>query len=652
MEAFLSSNGPYAPRSALEHPTVSRVFANIKCIPRDPFTKFSKNAPAKRFVHKKRKLTPQDPQPKRLNTAPQQRQRPRQQKHDKAGKSGTQASTQSLSSKDRDDPQVPGAKLFLFRDRPEIMEAAKLITETNYRMGRQLNRLCEKRKILDKSYNKLQESARHFAEVEGKALLADKSDRDRFIERLRNELETMRYKAYLGTHQTKQYVRLLRRSKQQTRGVARSVVEKQEELSRWTEPVGGHVARARNQVEVENTAWSVETKKLEKHRNEHFETIRLSASKLSELRQNTTDQKLAISLEEKAVTRREAIRKTALLEMAHHENKKLVSRALSVSSKQRMTKRTYLKLLTTLAKFQRLMQRLETSTGVVGIDGVVKRWFEREEREKSLHADQVEYEVYIKKCTVELEKMQQQLDTYQTFGTDTAFTKRASRDFEKLLASYEIRFTKSKVKLQKSGSMFRTERLNLGLVAECLRSLCVRFKLNAQAKALSKQLGSMLGYTNLSENKLLTKRLTQSISALDRTICNMGRSILTGVHADVSGSVLKDPHSSQTNTPKQNANSTTLPTTSNAAATLESNGPSTPPKVSPSASIPPSTVLAPTSPTHSTSTPSATSATSATSTTSTTSSTDTSEETERDGELIYGLKKKSISTMNKLKKVR
>ena len=84
-------------------------------------------------------------------------------------------------------------------------------------------------------------------------LLADKSDRDRFIERLRNELETMRYKAYLGTHQTKQYVRLLRRSKQQTRGVARSVVEKQEELSRWTEPVGGHVARARNQVEVENT---------------------------------------------------------------------------------------------------------------------------------------------------------------------------------------------------------------------------------------------------------------------------------------------------------------------------------------------------------------------------------------------------------------
>jgi hypothetical protein len=108
MEAFLSSNGPYAPRSALEHPTVSRVFANIKCIPRDPFTKFSKNAPAKRFVHKKRKLTPQDPQPKRLNTAPQQRQRPRQQKHDKAGKSGTQASTQSLSSKDRDESRAGG----------------------------------------------------------------------------------------------------------------------------------------------------------------------------------------------------------------------------------------------------------------------------------------------------------------------------------------------------------------------------------------------------------------------------------------------------------------------------------------------------------------------------------------------------------------
>jgi hypothetical protein len=635
MHQFLSSNGPFAPRSALEHPTVSRVFAKM-CVPRDPFTKFSQNAPAKRFVHKRRKLTPQDSQQDVSKTS--NTKSPKEKRLDSAQKtnsskdtSNKQSATKNSISKDNEGPQVPGAKLFLFRDRPEIMEATKLITETNYRMGRQLNRLCEKRKLLEKQYNKLQERARHFAEVEGKALLADKSDRDYFIEKLKKDLENMNNNVYMGTHQTKQYIRLLRRSKRLARAVARNVVEKQEMLSRWTDPQGGHVARARNQVEVENTAWSIETKNLEKTRNEYFETIRSHASKLSELRQNTTDQKLAIKLEEKAVSRREEIRKAALLEMAHNENKRLVSKALSVTSKQRMTKRTYYKLLTTLAKFQRLMQRLETSTGVVGIDAVVKRWFERDEREKSLRADQKEYETYITNCNRELQKMQEQLHQYQTFGTDTEYTRRATQAFDKLHASFEIRSKEAKLQLQNSRSAFHTNRLNLGLVAECLRSLCVRFELDAPAKALSKQLDHILGYANHSENMMLAKKLGLCISALDRRICNIGRSILTGKYEDHSESFV----AAESKAKAKEANR--IRDRDDKVVNADNRQPV-------KSSVKP--------PTKEEEINSSNRLNRQQQQQQLLSQKKNTEELHRDDELIYGLKKKSISTMNKLKQER
>ena len=543
MDAFLHKKGPYAPRSALEHPTVSRVFQKInESLPREKYHAFAncpapaKQKPKKRFVHKRRKLTQPGGDDKynsnsgtttsttTTTTTTTTASRPRKRK--------VEATPQTASPERTETTDVPGAKMYLFEQRPAIKEAARLITETNHRVSRQLNRLCEKRKVLDIKFKKLTERARHFAEVEGKALLADKSDRDYLLEKLESDLKDMAYKAFYAEHQTKQYTRLLRRSKQLARGVARNVVQKQGELGRWTEPLGGHVARARAQVLVENTAWSLETKNLEKLRSEYFEEIRDRAQKLSALRQNTTDQKLAIALEEKAVVRREAIRKTALLEMAEDENKRLVSRAIATTSKRKMTKRSYIKLLTALSKFQALMQRLETSTGVVGIDAVVKRWFERDEREKSLRADEAQYQDYIEKCQVELAKMNEKLGQFQTFGTDTAYTHRESRAFEKLLASQRTNLQKSTVLLQKSSKVYNSKSLHLGLVAECLRSLCVRFKLDDQARLLSKQLNVAGGYVNSHENKLLAKRLTQCLGGLDRTICNMGRSILTGTHED------------------------------------------------------------------------------------------------------------------------
>ena len=672
MEAFLKAGGPNAPSSA--HPTVSRIFAKLK-VPRDPFTKFSKNVPAKRFVHKRRKLTPQEPQePPFHPTLDSQHQH-------NTHPAAKQRSTSPIDAATREDPQVPGAKLYLFRDRPEIMEAAKLITETNYRMGRQLNRLSEKRKILDTEYSKLQESARHFTEVEGKALIADRSARDYILEKLNMDLESMRLNAYLAAHTTKQYTKMLRRSKQSSRGVARNVVEKQEVLNRWTEPLGGHVARARNQVEVENTAWSLETKNLERTRNQFFETIREHALRLSERNQNTTDQKLAILLEEKAVARREEIRKMALLEMAHGENKKLVSRRFNVTSKQRMTKRTYMKLLTTLAKFQRLMQRLETSTGVIGIDGVVKRWFERDEREKSLRVDQAKSEEYIKKCTEELEKMQQQLNQFQTYGSDTAYTKRASRAFEKVLATFEGRSKESQIVVNKSSALFQSKRLQLGLVAECLRSLCVRFKLDSQAKALSKQLDEVVGYTDQNGNKMLAKRLTKCLSALDRTICNMGRRILAGNEESFVADSQESYVAAESKARAMEAERIRV----NVAELAPSTAPLPADAVSSAPPTDTTATTAPTSPTSPTATASPTAAASPTATTSptaksprspksTTSSPPRSpsvvssepdvtkqhmqqEETfdtelARDADIVYGLKKKSKSTMSKLKQER
>ena len=535
MDAFLANPGPYAPTGALSHPIVSRVFAKLnESVPREKYIAFAncpaKQKPKRRFEHKRRKLTERNVE---VGGAFNKSTRLAAKQNSKKNKASKQyPETTTIATSPREEVDVPGANLFLFRDRPEIMEAAETITNTNHHMSRQLNRLCQKRKILDHSYAKLLQRAAHFAEVEGKALLADRSSRDYAIEKLNKDLEQMNLKAYMGTHTTKSYIRLLRRSKKSARAVAREVVKKQAEVLLWTNPDGGHVARARNQVQVENIAWSLESKNVERTRNEFFEEIRADAARLSALRQNTTDQKLAIVLEEKAVKRREVIRKKALLDMAHDENKRLVSRALVTTSKRKMTKRGYLKLLTTLSKFQGLMNRLETSTGVVGIEAVVKRWFERDEREKSLRADQADSEEYISKCNVELKKMQNQLNQFQTFGTDTVYTKRAGREFEKLLSSFDVRTKKSQDKLRESSSQFQTKRLHLGLVAECLRSLCTRFKLENQAKSLSKQLDSMHGYTMQDENRLLAKRLIQCLSGLDRRICNMGRSILTGINVD------------------------------------------------------------------------------------------------------------------------
>ena len=85
----------------------------------------------------------------------------------------------------------------------------------------------------------------------------------------------------------------------------------QEDLTKFTDPIGGHVARARNNVVVANQAFDLANKRLETTRSELFEEVRDRAGKLSELRQNTTDQRLAIELEEATVFRREKIRKQA-----------------------------------------------------------------------------------------------------------------------------------------------------------------------------------------------------------------------------------------------------------------------------------------------------------------------------------------------------
>ena len=109
-------------------------------------------------------------------------------------------------------------------------------------MSRQLNRLCEKRTKLDKQLKKLLARAHHFAEVEGKALLDDKSARDERIESLSKSLEEQVYRADYAQFQTRQYKRLLRRTKRHARDQARKVVTLQEDLTKFTDPIGGHVA--------------------------------------------------------------------------------------------------------------------------------------------------------------------------------------------------------------------------------------------------------------------------------------------------------------------------------------------------------------------------------------------------------------------------
>ena len=79
----------------------------------------------------------------------------------------------------------------------------------------------------------------------------------------------------------------------------------QEDLGKYNDPVGGHVARARNNVVVANQVFDIENKHLHKTREELFKEVREQAAKLSELRQNTTDQRLVIELGEATVFRRE-----------------------------------------------------------------------------------------------------------------------------------------------------------------------------------------------------------------------------------------------------------------------------------------------------------------------------------------------------------
>ena len=143
MDTFLHRAGPHAPTGALSHPTVSRVFAKLKdTVPREKYQAFAtcvpREKPKRRFHHKRRKLTEAPAAPAAPKAAPE-----------------TIEETETEISTPREEVAVPGAKLFLFRDRPEILEAARSITQTNHHMSRQLNRLCEKRKILQKNYNKL-----------------------------------------------------------------------------------------------------------------------------------------------------------------------------------------------------------------------------------------------------------------------------------------------------------------------------------------------------------------------------------------------------------------------------------------------------------------------------------------------------------------
>ena len=158
MDVFLHKKGPYAPRSALEHPTVSRVFQKInESLPREKYHAFAncpapaKQKPKKRFVHKRRKLTQpgggDDNSSSGTTTSTTiTASRPR--------KTKVEATPQTASPQRTETTDVPGAKMYLFEQRPAIKEAARLITETNHRVSRQLNRLCEKRKVLDTRGNK------------------------------------------------------------------------------------------------------------------------------------------------------------------------------------------------------------------------------------------------------------------------------------------------------------------------------------------------------------------------------------------------------------------------------------------------------------------------------------------------------------------
>ena len=55
------------------------------------------------------------------------------------------------------------------------------------------------------------------------------------------------------------------------------------------------------------------------------------------------------------------------------------------------------------------MSRLKQATGVTGIDAVVKRWFERTEREKALREEARQYEINIENYKKGVKSMTEQL---------------------------------------------------------------------------------------------------------------------------------------------------------------------------------------------------------------------------------------------------
>ena len=141
-----------------------------------------------------------------------------------------------------------------------------------------------------------------------------------------------------------------------------------------------------------------------------------------------------------------------------------------------------------LARFERMMSRLKQATGVTGIDAVVKRWFERAEREKALNEEGHQYETNIENYKKGLKSMTEQLSNLQAFGSDISYSRRADRAFDKILSTFDVRSKEASVRLTNASQNFHNKRLNLGLIIECIRSLSVRFKLEADRLALTSQL--------------------------------------------------------------------------------------------------------------------------------------------------------------------
>lgn len=541
-ETLFSMPVPHAPRSGMDHGIVRRVVGKYYApgaSPRTAYIHLSQESPRPKPSHWKQRKSHQNIRQVVPNKGISNRK--------KAGKSTHTTKYTHKHRKlhvssghdkhTRKKTEVAGAKLYAFADRPEVLTAAHEITRTNDRMARQLNRLSEKRKKLDKKIEKLLGRAHHFAEVEGKALLDDKNARDERIELLSKSLQEMIYKADYAQFQTRQYNRLLRRAKKLAHDQARKVVTLQEDLGKYTDPVGGHVARARNNVVVANQAFDIENKHLHKTREELFKEVREQAAKLSELRQDTTDQRLVIELEEATVFRREKIRKQALLDMAFDENKRLVSRALQTTSKRKVTRRKVLQMSAMLARFERMMSRLKQATGVTGIDAVVRRWFERTEREKALQEEGHQYETNIESYKKVLKSMTEQLSNLQAFGSDISHSRRADRAFDKILGTFDVRSKAASVRLANSSENFHNKRLNLGLVIECVRSLSVRFKLNAEKFALASQLRKMQEYASKEENSALATQLNRCLKSLTEAIGRLMK--------DLSGKVSNSQSSSR-----------------------------------------------------------------------------------------------------------